>query len=97
MKNPIKVTAKNKKVKYKKLKKKKQVLTSLNVTKAQGKVTYAKVSGNKRFKINKTTGKITVKKKTKKGTYYLKFKVTAAGNKNYKAKAKTVTMKVVIK
>ena len=64
----------------------------------QGKMTYTKASGNKKIVINKTTGKVTVKKGLKKGTYKVKVKVKAAGNTNYKASAvKTVTFKVKVK
>ena len=64
----------------------------------QGKMTYTKSSGNKKITINKTTGKVTVKKGLKKGTYKVKVKVKAAGNANYKATAvKTVTFKVKVK
>ena len=52
----------------------------------------------KYFKINKTTGKLTVKKGLKKGTYNLKVTVKASGNSNYQASAvKTVTCKVKVK
>lgn len=95
--NTMVVTSKNKKIKYKKLKKKKQVISAITVKKAQGKVTYKKVSGNKRIKVNPATGKITVKKKTKKGTYKIKVKVNAAGNSNYKSVSKTITLKIKIK
>lgn len=95
--NPMVVVAKSKKVKYKKVKKKKQVLSLITLAKQQGIVTYSKVSGPKKIVINKTTGKITVKKKIKKGTYYLNVKVTAAGNINYKAIAKIVTIKIIVK
>ena len=47
--------------------------------------------------INKSTGKITVKKGTPKGTYKIKVKITAAKTTNYKAASKTVTIKVVVK
>ncbi len=53
-----------------------------------------------RIKINKTTGKVTIKKnkKMKKGTYKVKVKVKAKGNANYKASAwKKVTFKVIVK
>ena len=44
------------------------------------------------------TGKVTVKKGLKKGTYNVKVKVKALGNNNYKASVtKTVTFKVKIK
>ena len=73
------------------------VAVPLSVTKAQGKLTYAKVSGDACLTINKTTGKVTVKKGTKKKTYTIKIKVTAAGNANYKAGSKTVICKVTVK
>ena len=72
-----------------------KVLTFSN--KGQGKLTYVKKSGNKKITINKTTGKVTVKKKLKKGTYKVKVAVTAAGNSNYKAVTKTVTFKIKVK
>ena len=49
-----------------------------------------------RFKINKNTGIITVRKGTKKGTYKLKIKVTLKGNSLYKAVSKKVTVKIRI-
>ena len=75
------------------------VAAPLSVTKAQGKVTYAKVAkgSSAALTINKSTGKVTVKKGTKKGTYKIKVKVTAAGNKNYKSGSKAVTCKVAVK
>ena len=57
-----------------------------------------KKSFRKKFSVNAKTGKITVKKRLKKGTYKVKVKVKAAGNANYKASAwKTVTFKVKVK
>ena len=73
------------------------VTVPLSVTKAQGKLTHAKVSGDACLTINKTTGKVTVKKGTKKKTYTIKIKVTAVGNANYKAGSKTVICKVTVK
>ena len=100
-KQVIKLSVKTKTVKFKKLKKKKLTVKPITVKKAKGKVTYKIVSGTKKARkaltLNKKTGKITVKKKTKKGTYKLKIKVTAAGNKYYKAAAKTVTIKVKVR
>lgn len=67
------------------------------VAKQQGKLSYAKASGSSsRLSIHATTGKVTIKKGTKKGTYTIKVKVKAAGNANYKAGSKTVTCKVVV-
>ena len=99
--NTLKVKGKTAAVKYKKVKKKAQ---SLKVTKlikvtrkGQGKLSYAKTSGNKKITINKKTGKVTVKKGLKKGTYKVKVKVTASGNAKYKKTAKAVTFKVKVK
>ncbi len=99
------LAAKGKTVKVKKNRKvtvkRKKAITIKN---AVGKVTYSKVSvkkGKKSFKkkiaVNKKTGKITVKKGLKKGTYKVKIKVKAAGSNTYKAKTKTVTVKIIIK
>ena len=96
--NPMTVTPKTATVKYSKVKKANQTLLRskvLTVSKAKGAVTYTKVSGNSKITIAKKTGKVTVKKGLKKGTYKVKVKVKAAGTKNYKASsAKTVTFKV---
>lgn len=100
--NPLTVKAKTVKVKFSAVKKKAQALAVSKVVtfskKGQGTLSYAKVSGNKKITINKKTGKVTVAKGLKKGTYSVKVKVKAAGNANYKASAyKTVTFKIVIK
>ena len=47
------------------------------------------------FSVNKKSGEVTVKKGLGKGTY--KIKVTAAGDANHEAAAKTVTVKVVVR
>ena len=107
-KNPITLKAKTIKVKYKSLKKKAKSIKRANafaVSKAQGKLSYKLVSAKKgkksfrkKFSVNAKTGKVTVKKRLKKGTYKVKVKVKAAGNANYKASAwKTVTFKVRVK
>lgn len=98
--NPLTVKVKTATLKYSNVKKKTQNLAVskvLTVTKNQGKVTYVKASGNSKITINKTTGKVTVKKGLKKGTYSVKVKVIAAGNSNYNKVTKTVTFKVKIK
>ncbi len=101
------LTAKGKtvKLKKKKLKKKAQKIVptkAMTVSNPKGSVSYSKVSVSKKkfkknFKVDAATGKITVKKKTKKGTYKVKVKVTAAGDANYNAASKTVTVKVKVK
>lgn len=95
--NPIKVSAKTKKFKKNALKKSKKRFYAISVKNAQGKVTYTKVSGSKALKINKNTGKLTLKKKAGKGTYTIRVKVTAAGNGQYTGKASYVKVKVKVK
>lgn len=100
--NPIKVTAKTKSVKLKKLKKKTQKVKSLTIKKAQGKVsikiTKAKKNIKKFLKIN-TKGTLTIKKwkKAKKGTYKIKVQIKAKGNTNYKSKTINKIVKVKVK
>ncbi|MEE3467572.1 MAG: Ig-like domain-containing protein [Eubacterium sp.] len=95
--NTIKVTGKTASVKYSK-KKAKTLAASKVVTvkKAQGSVTYKKTKGNAKITIAKS-GKVTIKKGLKKGTYTVKVKVTAAGNESYKAGSKTVSFKIKVK
>lgn len=98
---PLTVTAAKKTVKAKKLKKKKQTVRPLTVKAAQGTVTYKLIGGKARakkaLKVDPKTGRITVKKKTKKGTYTIRVKVSAAGNRNFAPGQKTVTVKVQVK
>ena len=97
--NTMTVQAKTVKVSYSKLKKKNQTITAkkaFSVKKAVGKVTFKKTSGSKKITVSKT-GKLTVKKGLKKGKYKIKVKVTAAGNKSYKAKTKTVALIITVK
>jgi len=99
--NPLTIKAKTATVKYSKVKKKNQTLGVNKVVtftrQGQGTMTYLKKSGSKKITISKTTGKVTVKKGLKKGTYKVKVKVKANGNSNYKASAwKTVTFRVKV-
>ena len=85
-------------VKHSKLKSKAQVILrskAITVSKAQGTVAYAKVSGSKGLSVS-SAGKITVKKGLKKKSYKIRVKVTAKGNANYKALAKIVTVTVKV-
>ena len=66
------------------------------VSKAKGKVTYAKKSGNAKISVNKKNGNITVAKGLAPGTYKVKVTVTAAGDKKYKKKTKTTTVTIII-
>lgn len=87
-------------VKYTKLKKKNQAVARkyvCSISKNNGKVTYKKTSGNKNITVAASTGKVTVKKGLKKGTYSIKMKVRAAGDANHKAGAKNITFKIKVK
>ena len=100
--NPLAVKGRTAVVKAGKLKKKAQTLKVskvLNFTgKGKGALTYTRISGNNKITINKKTGKVTVKKGLKKGTYKVKIRVKAAGNSNYKAsEAKTATFTIKVK
>ena len=97
--NPI--TVKSKSPSVSKTAKKAQTIKAsdaFTIKNAQGTVTFKKKSGSSgKLSINSKTGLITVKKGTKAGTYKLVVAVTAAGNKQYKAGTKTVTVKVKVK
>ena len=100
--NPLSVKGKTFKVKAKKIKKKALTVSISNgvkfVKNAGDPKVYKKKSGNKKIVINPTTGKITIKKKLKKGTYKVKVQITAQGNNNYeKSGTKTVTFKIKVK
>jgi hypothetical protein len=64
---------------------------------ANGRLRYAKVSGSNKLSINASTGAVTIKKKTKKGTYKMNVNVTAAGDANHKALTRRVTVTVKVK
>ena len=97
--NPIVAKAIAQKVSAKTLKRKSvTVAKAFSVNKAQGTVTYTKIASgsSKCLTVKKASGKITVKKGVKKGTYKIKVKITAAGNTNYKAGSKIVICKVTV-
>lgn len=99
--NTLWVKGKTAAVSYSKVKKAAQALAITKVIsftdKGQGTKTYTKVSGNSKITINKSTGKVTIKKGLKKGTYAVKIKVKAAGNEDYGAAIMTVTFKIKVK
>jgi len=70
---------------------------AIKVSNAKGALSYAKVSGNKKIAVDAKTGKLTVAKGLKKGSYKVKVKVTAKGNSYYKSTQKTVTATVWVK
>ena len=66
------------------------------VTGNKGTVTFKKTSGNEKITVA-SNGNVTVKKGLKKGAVYtVKVKVTAAGNENYLAGSKTVSLKIKV-
>lgn len=103
--NLMTVQNKTVKVKESKLKKKKQVIKcseSMGICTAVGKLQFKLEKVNKKkfkkyFKVNANNGKITIKKGLKKGTYKLKINVTAAGNANYLAASRQVTVTIKVK
>ena len=100
--NPMTVTAKDASVKYKNAKKKNQTIAASKIFTFEplgnGPLIFSKVSGNKKITIARSTGKITVKKKIKKGTYTIKVKVVAAGDSTYKASDENiVTFKIKVR
>ena len=99
--NPMTVKAVEITVKAKSLNRKAQTVKPIKVRNTKGTVTYKVVGGNAKAKralrLDQKTGKITVKKKTKKGIYTIKVKVTAAGTSVYKNASKTVKVTVKVK
>ena len=99
--NPLAAKGKKATVKFKKLKKKNRKLAVSKVinysSKGIGTLTYTKSSGNKKITINKTTGKVTVKKGLKKGTYKVKVDITASGTPTYEKATISVTFRIRVK
>jgi len=99
-KQPMTVIRKNKAFKAIMLKKHKKTFKAVTVKNAKGTLSY-KITANKNarkaLKFNKKTGKITVKRGTKKGKYVFKVKVAASGNRNYYSGAKSVKVVVRVK
>ena len=100
MKNPLVVKGKTVKIKKKQIKKKAKTVKVKSVIqikkKGKGKLTYKKLSGNKKITVA-SNGKVKVKKGLKKGTYKIKVSVTAAGNDQYFPITKKVTFKIKVK
>ena len=99
-KNPVVVKGNTVTVRRSTLKKKSKTIKrskAIDVFYAKGKVTYRKVKGNSKLQISKSSGKVTVSKGLKKGTYKLKVKVKAAGNSRYKKLTKTGIIKIKVK
>lgn len=103
--NPLSVSGKTATVRYKKLKKRAQTVSAgsvMSVNNAEGSVSYtlnsvSKAKYRKYFSVNSANGNVTIKKKLRKGTYTLNVSVSAAGNDNYDAAARTVAFKIKVK
>ncbi len=96
-KNPMTVRTAVKTVHLSKVKKAKQTVSPITVRNARGRVTYTRKSGFRCLTVDSKTGKITVKKGTKAGTYIAYIRVAAAGDKNFRKLAKTVKVKIIVK
>ena len=94
--NPLTVKTAVTRVKCSDLQRRNVTVKPLTVRKNQGKLSFKKISGNSRIVLNTSTGKFTVKKGLKKGTYALKVRVSAKGNNNYKGVSKNVTVKIKV-
>ncbi len=68
---------------------------AIEVKNAKGAVTYKKVSGNTMITVS-SKGDITVKSGIVPGTYTIKVKATAAGNKNYKKGSETAEVDITV-
>ena len=107
--NPMAVKGMKVKVKAKDLKKKSQTIAATKLMKFTRKINDKKAytlssamkgkkDFTKYFRINKTTGKLAVRKGLKKGSYKVKVKVRALGNTNYKPSVtKVAAFKIVVK
>lgn len=98
--NGLSVSGKTYKIKRSKVKKKAKTVAAssvMTVRGANGALRYAKVSGSKKLSINAYNGAVTIKKKTKKGTYKMKVNVTALGDANHYGSKRQVTIKVKVK
>lgn len=93
----IKTKIGTKNLSYNALKKKTQVFTLGTSVNSKGTLTYKKLSGSRAVSVNSKTGKLTVKKGLKKGTYRVKVQIKSAAKGNYTAGSRTVTVTVRVK
>lgn len=93
----IKTKIGTKNLSYNALKKKAQVFTLGTSVNSKGTLTYKKLSGSSAVSVNSKTGKLTVKKGLKKGTYRVKVQIRSAAKGNYTAGSRTVTVTVRVK
>lgn len=93
----IKTKIGTKNLSYNTLKKRAQVFTLGTSVNSKGTLTYKKLSGSSAVSVNSKTGKLTVKKGLRKGTYRVKVQIKSAAKGNYTAGSRTVTVTVRVK
>lgn len=93
----IKTKIGTKNLSYNTLKKRAQVFTLGTSVNSKGTLTYKKLSGSSAVSVNSKTGKLTVKKGLKKGTYRVKVQIKSAAKGNYTVGSRTVTVTVRVK
>lgn len=93
----IKTKIGTKNLSYNTLKKRVQVFTLGTSVNSKGTLTYKKLSGSSAVSVNSKTGKLTVKKGLRKGTYRVKVQIKSAAKGNYTAGSRTVTVTVRVK
>ena len=93
----IKTKIGTKNLSYNALKKRAQVFILGTSVNSKGTLTYKKLSGSSAVSVNSKTGKLTVKKGLKKGTYRVKVQIKSAAKGNYTAGSRTVTVTVRVK
>lgn len=98
---PVTVKCSKKSIKASILKKKAIIVQPLSVSGAEGDVEFKIIGGKakarKVLKINDKTGKVTVKKKTAKGTYTVKVMISVAGTDEHEPFSKTVSVTIKVK
>lgn len=98
--SPLTAKGRTVNVKYKKLRKKTQTIQlskAVRIRDSVGTLSFSKLQGNPKIRINKKTGKITVQKKLKRGTYKVRILVQEEGNPNYKMTSRIAVVKIKIR
>ena len=97
LENPMTIKTRRIKAKAIVLAKKKitrNVEKAIKISDAKGTLSFKKKRGTKKITVDKTTGKITIKKGLEKGKYNITVNVTAQGDGKYASKTKNVTFTV---
>lgn len=98
-KNQMKARGKTIKVKASTLRKKSVKVSRkkiIKLSKAKAGMTYKKLKGNRKIRIDKKTGSLTIRKGIRKGTYKVRILLTS-GDRNYAAKKVKVVVTVRVK